>query len=70
MNLPWNFGIVGFFDIGYLDNELDLQNSDFLKAGTGFGLRYYTPIGPARGDIGFPIGEDGWELYLGIYHIF
>ena len=70
VGLPWNFGIVGFFDIGYLDNGIDLQTSDFLKAGTGFGLRYYTPIGPARGDIGFPIGEDGWELYLGIYHIF
>ena len=70
VGLPWNFGIVGFFDIGYLDNEIDLQNSDFLKAGTGFGLRYYTPIGPARGDIGFPIGDEGWELYLGIYHIF
>lgn len=70
VGLPWNFGIVGFFDIGYLDNEIDLQDSDFLKAGTGAGLRYYTPIGPARCDIGFPLGEDGWELYLGIYHIF
>ena len=70
VGLPWNFGVVGFFDIGYINNEIDLQDSDYLKAGTGFGLRYYTPIGPARGDIGFPITDDGWELYLGIYHIF
>jgi outer membrane protein assembly complex protein YaeT len=70
VGLPWNFGVVGFFDIGYIDNRIDLQNSDYLKAGTGFGLRYYTPIGPARGDIGFPLTDEGWELYLGIYHIF
>jgi outer membrane protein insertion porin family len=70
MGLPWNFGLVGFFDIGYINNEIDFEDSEFLKAGTGFGLRYYTPIGPARADIGFPVNDDGWELYLGIYHIF
>jgi len=70
VGLPWNFGIVGFFDIGYINNKIDLQDTDYLKAGAGFGLRYYTPIGPARGDIGFPITDNGWELYLGIYHIF
>lgn len=70
IDLPWNFGIVGFFDIGYINNEIDLQDSDYLKAGAGFGLRYYTPIGPARCDIGYPLTDEGREIYLGIYHIF
>ncbi len=78
IGLPWNFGVVGFFDIGYINNELDIQSSDYLKAGAGFGLRYYTPIGPVRGDLGFPLMDKGEgensnrspELYLGIYHIF
>ena len=70
VSLPKYFGIVGFFDIGYIDNKIDITDTDFLKATAGFGLRYYTPIGPIRGDIGFPLTEKGREIYLGIYHIF
>ncbi len=70
IHLPKYFGIVGFFDVGYVDNEIDITDTDFLKATAGFGLRYYTPIGPLRGDIGFPLMEKGREIYLGIYHIF
>lgn len=68
--LPWNFGLVGFFDVGYIDNEIDLTKTDFLKASAGLGLRYYTPIGPVRLDIGKPLRDEGEEIYLGIYHIF
>ncbi|GAI79552.1 unnamed protein product, partial [marine sediment metagenome] len=69
--LPLNFGIVGFFDIGYIDNEIYLLRSDFLKISAGLGLRYYTPIGPVRLDVGFPLTNgQGKEIYLGIYHIF
>ena len=70
IRLPLNFGLVGFFDAGYIDNEMSLFNSDYLKMTAGFGLRYFTPIGPLRADIGFPLGEKGNELYLGIYHTF
>lgn len=69
--LPLNFGIVGFFDIGYVDNEIYLLRSAFLKISAGLGLRYYTPIGPVRLDVGFPLTNgQGKEIYLGIYHIF
>ncbi|UCG91564.1 MAG: BamA/TamA family outer membrane protein [candidate division WOR-3 bacterium] len=67
---PKNFGFVLFFDIGYVDNTINIHHTDFIKVGTGFGLRYYTPIGPVRCDIGFPIGEKGNEIYVGLYHIF
>jgi len=70
ITLPKYFGIVGFFDVGYIDNKIDITDTDFLKVTAGFGLRYYTPIGPIRGDIGFPLMEKGREIYLGIYHIF
>jgi outer membrane protein insertion porin family len=72
--LPWRFGLVGFFDVGFIDNEIDLRRGEFLKSSAGVGLRYYTPIGPLRCDMGFPIAEDDtdkrWEIYVGIYHIF
>lgn len=70
ITLPKEFGVVGFFDVGYLNNKIDLTTTDFLKATVGFGLRYYTPIGPIRADAGFPLTERGREIYLGIYHIF
>ena len=70
ISLPMNFGLVAFFDVGYIDNEIDLTRRDFLKPSAGFGLRFYTPIGPLRGDIGFPLRDEGYEIYLGIYHIF
>ncbi len=70
ISLPKNFGLIGFFDVGYINNEIDLTNKNFLKASAGFGLRYYTPIGPIRLDIGFPLMDRGREIYLGIYHIF
>ncbi|UCF70979.1 MAG: BamA/TamA family outer membrane protein [candidate division WOR-3 bacterium] len=70
IRLPLNFGLVAFFDAGYLDNEIDFNDSDYLKTTAGFGVRYFTPIGPLRLDLGFPLQEEGSELYFGIYHTF
>ncbi len=63
-------GIVVFLDIGYIDNRNGIFRSEYFKASTGAGIRYYTPIGPIRADLGLPIKEKGREFYLGIYHIF
>lgn len=68
--LPYNIGVVGFFDAGYVDNDLNIMHSDYLKMTAGAGLRYFTPIGPIRLDLGFPLKEQGRELYFGIYHTF
>lgn len=70
IGLPLNFGLVGFFDAGYINNVLDLADREYLKTTAGIGLRYFTPIGPIRLDWGFPLQEPGSELYLGIYHTF
>jgi len=70
VRLPLNFGLVGFFDAGYINNEIDLKDSEYLKTTAGFGVRYFTPIGPLRLDLGFPLQEKGSEIYFGIYHTF
>lgn len=65
-------GVV-FQDVGFLDGGSlrDLVHSDLL-AGTGFGLRYNTPIGPIRFDMGFKwqkpvpdVSSLAWFLTLG-----
>lgn len=48
------FGAVLFQDFGALSTNtlFSITNKDIV-AGTGFGLRYQTPLGPARLDVGF-----------------
>ncbi len=49
---------VAFFDIGdsFDKGEFSLNPSD-LRKDAGFGLRWISPLGPMKLDIGFPIGE-------------
>ena len=49
---------VAFFDIGnsFDKDEFSFNPSD-LKKDAGFGLRWISPLGPMKLDIGFPIGE-------------
>ncbi len=70
MMLPLNLGVVAFFDAGYIDNELNFSHHEFMKFSAGFGLRYYSLIGPLRADIGFPFTGEDPRFYFGIYHIF
>jgi translocation and assembly module TamA len=68
-----NLGGVLFQDLGMLaQNELAELSGGRLLAATGFGLRYLTPIGPVRFDIGFKWHRDtedearfAWFLTLG-----
>jgi outer membrane protein insertion porin family len=52
-----DFGFVGFLDAG----NVFLTTPDFslrdLRTGTGFGIRYKSPIGPLRMDFGFKLGD-------------
>jgi outer membrane protein assembly factor BamA len=56
-NLYKNFGVVVFNDVGALFKQSiydELRSwKDHFFAGSGFGLRYDTPIGPARFDVGY-----------------
>lgn len=64
-----NFGVVGFYDIGYVGDD---STSD-SHSGAGLGIRYNTPIGPLRLDVAVPVDgttNDGVQLYFGIGQAF
>lgn len=63
-------GYVGFVDVGYIGVEEFPDGSGAFQSGAGLGLRYATPIGPIRLDVGVPTsGPDdssSFQLYVGI----
>ena len=62
-------GIVGFWDATMLRQKPNDFANDFYHS-LGAGLRYYTPIGPLRIDLGFPTKGGGASFHLGIGQVF
>jgi translocation and assembly module TamA len=71
-----NLGFAVFLDAGQVSQNVNPLDAT-LRFGTGAGVRYYTPIGPIRLDIGVPINRehssitgqvigDSFEIYIGL----
>lgn len=76
-DLPWNFGMVAFLDVGRAWDKVENVAFDELQWSVGGGLRYRSPIGPIRADFGWVIdpdpyfsAESGWQVHLGIGEAF
>lgn len=65
-----NLGMVIFLDAAGVNNRIDFKEKNHLGMSAGLGLRYNTPLGPIRVDLGIPLWEKGYGIYLGLYHIF
>ncbi len=66
-----SFGIVGFLDAGSAFESSLPDFSEEIVLGTGAGIRYFSPIGPFRFDVGFPLIErdnvdDSFQIYVSI----
>ncbi len=51
------FGLVTFLDAGNVYDRVQHMSLARIRGGAGFGVRYASPIGPIRVDLGFKIGE-------------
>lgn len=66
-----NFGLVPFFDLGNVwVQKIPVLHGKWLKS-VGFGVRYFTFIGPLRCDIGFPLNrrhgiDHKWRIMVSI----
>ncbi|MBV9654649.1 MAG: outer membrane protein assembly factor [Acetobacteraceae bacterium] len=68
-----SFGMALFADVGQVAAS-GAPFSGNWAVGVGTGARYYTPIGPIRVDVAFPLnkqpGGDSFEFYIGIGQAF
>ncbi len=68
-----DLGGVVFVDAGEVDSD-SLPDVRQLRFAAGFGIRYYSPAGPIRLDIAFPIDarpvDDPFQLYFSIGQAF
>ena len=67
-------GVVAFVDAGAAFSSSFPDFDDELRIGAGPGLRYFSPIGPFRLDVGFPVNprnsDDAFQLYISIGQAF
>ena len=55
MPVRGGLGVVGFFDIGNVFQRVSQLDLAELRNAVGFGVRYKSPFGPIRVDLGFKI---------------
>ena len=55
--LTQTIGIVTFLDAGNVYHRVRHMDPGRLRGGAGFGVRYASPIGPVRVELGFKLGE-------------
>jgi outer membrane protein insertion porin family/translocation and assembly module TamA len=69
-----NFGGVLFVDAGQVGLRDDSLPFDDLAVGTGVGVRYASPVGPIRLDLGFPLdrprGDASFQVHVSLGRAF
>jgi translocation and assembly module TamA len=74
VRLTETIGIAAFVDAGAAFTSTFPDFGDELRIGAGPGIRYFSPIGPLRLDVGFPLNprdsDDAFQLYISIGQAF
>jgi translocation and assembly module TamA len=74
LRLGESFGLVGFADAGLVEEEPFPSFEERMNIGVGGGFRYYSPVGPIRFDVAFPLdrrgGDNIFEFYISLGQAF
>jgi translocation and assembly module TamA len=74
LRLTETFGVVAFVDAGTVFSKEVPDFNETLRIGAGPGLRYFSPIGPVRLDIGLPVNkrdsDDSFQIYVSLGQAF
>lgn len=69
-----SIGFVTFVDVGVVEEEPFPNFKERVNVGVGGGLRYYSPVGPIRFDLAFPLhrraGDSLFEFYISLGQAF
>ncbi len=69
-----DLGLAVFSEAGLVSEDTLPDFSDPIQVAAGLGLRYYSPIGPIRVDVGFPLNgrdvDDTFQAYIAIGQAF
>lgn len=73
--LNQEFGLVVFADGGGVYADSTPNAGDEVRWGSGAGLRYFTPVGPLRFDLAFPLNrrsgvDDAYQFYISLGQAF
>lgn len=71
IKLAQQWGIIGFLDGGRAFSKGLFSGNEDIQWAAGMGVRYYTPIGPVRLDIGVPLKrregiDDSFQIYINL----
>ena len=66
--------VAGFFDVGFLIDNMNALSVSDIRESAGFGLRYLTPVGPLRLDYGMILdripGEQRQRMHVSFGYFF
>ncbi len=69
-----DIGVAGFIEAGSVSNEVAPVFDEGVQVAVGAGVRYFSPIGPLRLDVGIPVNpraaDDAFQVYISIGQAF
>ncbi len=69
-----DIGLAGFVEAGTVSEELFPAFDEGVQVAVGGGLRYFSPIGPLRLDVGVPVNprkaDDSFQVYISLGQAF
>ena len=68
------FGVAGFVEAGSVSAEVAPVFDEGVQVAVGGGVRYFSPVGPLRLDVGVPVNprrvDDAFQVYISIGQAF